>query len=161
LLETTGLHRRDSAFRMRGIELLRPFVHRDRSRRRLAEGDDLRGLVDGVHQLRVLIQLAALDEDEPIAPVAERARALGRQACAPALTWMADWAEAVRARALPQALAAAAALDAYGEHYTAARLEVDALVRMPDVAAAAATAARLERMGALASAAELSGSRAG
>ena len=38
---------------------------------------------------------------------------------------------------------------------------VDALVRMPDPAAAEDTAARLRAMGALASAAELSGSRAG
>ena len=38
---------------------------------------------------------------------------------------------------------------------------VDALVRMPDPAAAEATAARLAPMGALASAAELSGSRGG
>ena len=58
-------------------------------------------------------------------------------------------------------VAATDALDAYGERYTAARLMVDALIRMPDPAVAEATAARLRAMGALASAAELSGSRAG
>jgi hypothetical protein len=67
----------------------------------------------------------------------------------------------VRARRLQRALNATAALDAYGEHYTGARLAADALVRMPDAYAAAETAARLERMGALASAAELTGIRGG
>jgi hypothetical protein len=84
---------------------------------------------------------------------------VAREACAPAVGWIADWAQGVRAGSLERALAATRALDLYGEHYTAARLEVDALLRMPDQAAAADTAARLERMGARASAAELSGIR--
>jgi hypothetical protein len=155
LIEVTGLHRADSSFRYRGIEMLRPFVGLERTRRRLDAADEVRGLVDGVHHLRASLQLAALEDDEPLEPLSARARALARDACSPALTWIADWADAVRARKLERALNAIAALDAYGEHYTAARLAVDALVRMPDADAAAETAGRLERMGAFASAAEL------
>jgi hypothetical protein len=161
LVEVTGLHRADSSFRYRGIEILRPFVAVERSRRRLELADAARGLVDGVHHMRAELQVAALEDAEPITPLVRRAQALASDACAPTLTWIADWAQALQARSLTRALAATAALAAYGEHYTAARLEVDALVRMPDAQAAAATAARLERMGALASAAELSGIRAG
>jgi DNA-binding SARP family transcriptional activator/tetratricopeptide (TPR) repeat protein len=160
LVEVTGLHRSDSSFRYRGIEMLRPFVGLERTRRRLEAGDLARGLVDGVHHLRAALQLAALD-GEPVDDLAARARAIAREACAPSLGWIADWAQAVQTGSLPRALAATGALAAYGERYTAARLEADALVRMPDAGAAAATAARLEEMGALASAAELSGIRGG
>jgi DNA-binding SARP family transcriptional activator/tetratricopeptide (TPR) repeat protein len=155
LVEVTGLHRADSSFRYRGIEMLRPFVGLERTRHRLEHADAARGLVDGVHHLRAALQLAALEDDDEIATLAGRARTLARHACAPALTWMADWAEAVRAGDRRRALNATAALDAYGEHYTAARLAADALVRMPDAEAAEATAARLQEMGALATAAEL------
>jgi hypothetical protein len=86
---------------------------------------------------------------------------VAREACAPPLALIADWAEALRAGSLAGAAAATDALDAYGERYTAARLMVDALVRMPDAALAADVAARLRAMGAHASAAELSGSRVG
>jgi DNA-binding SARP family transcriptional activator len=160
LVEVTGMHRADSSFRYRGIELLRPFTGLEHTRQRIAAADIARGLVDGVHHLRAALQLAALDEaDEDLDALADRAREVAREACAPAVGWIADWAQAVRAGSLPPALAATGALDLYGERYTAARLEVDALVRMPDAAAAARTAARLERMGARASAAELSGIR--
>jgi hypothetical protein len=84
---------------------------------------------------------------------------VAREACAPPLGWIADWAEAVKAGSLAGAAAATDALDAYGEHYTAARLMADALLRHDDPAAAEATAARLQAMGALGSAAELSGTR--
>jgi hypothetical protein len=159
LVEITGLHRADSSFRYFGIELLRPFVGFARTRHRLDVADAARNPVDGVHQLRALLPVATLDGDEPIGPLADRARALARRACAPTLAWIADWAEAVRAGSLPRALAATGAIAAYGERYTAARLEVDALVRLGGDAAA--TAARLERMGALGSLAELSGCRGG
>jgi hypothetical protein len=153
------MHRADSSFRYRGIELLRPFVGLEHTRQRMAGSDIARGLVDGVHHLRAALQLAALDDGDDLDALADRARTVGREACAPAVAWIADWAQAVRTGSLPRALAATGALDAYGEHYTAARLEVDALVRMPDAAAATRTAQRLERMGARASAAELSGIR--
>ncbi len=84
-----------------------------------------------MQHLRAALQLAALEDDEPIEEISARARALAREACSPALTWIADRAEAVRAHRLQRAFDATAALDAYGEHYTAARLPVDALVRMP------------------------------
>jgi hypothetical protein len=156
LVVDASLHRADSSFSYRGIEMLRPFLGFERTRARLDAPAAARGLVDPVHHLRAALQLAALDGQDPIEPLAERARELARQACAPALTWIADWADAVRAGTLRRALAATAALDTYGEHYTAARLEVDALVRMPDRGAATMTHARLKGMGAQASAAELS-----
>jgi DNA-binding SARP family transcriptional activator len=160
LVEVTGLHRADSSFRLLGIEVLRPFVGLERTRARLERADSARGLVDGVHHLRARLQLAALSGDA-VAELAARGQAIAREACAPALGWIADWALALEAGELTRALTATAALRAYGERYTAARLEVDALARMPDDDAAGAAAARLERMGALRSAAELSGSPAG
>ena len=160
LVEVTGMHRADSSFRYRGIELLRPFTGLEHTRRRLAAADIARGLVDGVHHLRAALQVAAIDDgDDELDALADRAREVAREACAPAVAWIADWAQAVRAGSLQRALAATGALALYGEHYTAARLEVDALTRMPDAAAAATAAARLEQMGARASAAELSGIR--
>jgi hypothetical protein len=160
LVEVTGMHRADSSFRYRGIELLRPFVGLEHTRHRLAVSDIARGLIDGVHHLRAALQLAALDDgDDELDALADRARELAREACAPAVGWIADWAQAMRAGSLERALAATGALDLYGERYTAARLEVDTLVRMPDAAAATRTATRLEQMGARASAAELSGIR--
>jgi DNA-binding SARP family transcriptional activator/tetratricopeptide (TPR) repeat protein len=159
-VEAVGLHRSDSSFRFRGIEVLRPFVGLERTRARLDYGEEVRGLVDGVHELRARLQLVALEGGD-VEPLATRARVVAREACAPPLRWIADWAEALSAGSLEAVVAATDALDSYGERYTAARLMVDALVRLPDPAAAEATAARLRAMGALASAAELSGSRVG
>jgi DNA-binding SARP family transcriptional activator/tetratricopeptide (TPR) repeat protein len=159
-VEAVGLHRSDSSFRYRGIEVLRPFVGLERTRARLEHGEPVRGLVDGVHELRARLQLVAL-EDGDLELLIAKARRVAREACAPALGWIADWAEALRAGSLAGATAATDALDAYGERYTAARLMADALLRIPDPAAAEATAARLRAMGALATAAELSGSPVG
>jgi hypothetical protein len=159
-VEAVGLHRSDSSFRYRGIEILRPFVGLERTRARLERADPVRGMVDGVHHLRALVQLVALEGGEELDPLLGRARRVSRQACAPPLAWIADWAEAVRAGSLAGAVAATDALTAYGERYTAARLMVDALLRVGDDSVAEATAARLQDMGALASAAELSGTRA-
>ncbi|HWM09057.1 MAG TPA: BTAD domain-containing putative transcriptional regulator [Solirubrobacteraceae bacterium] len=159
-VEAVGLHRSDSSFRYRGIEVLRPFVGLERTRARLERTDPARGMVDGVHHLRALVQLVALEGGDELDPLLGRARRVSRQACAPPLAWIADWAEAVRAGSLAGAVAATDALAAYGERYTAARLMVDALLRLGDDAATEATAARLSAMGALASAAELSGTRA-
>ena len=159
-VEAVGLHRSDSSFRYRGIEVLRPFVGLERTRARLEYGEPVRGLVDGVHYLRVYVQLAAL-EDGDVEPLVAKARRVAREACAPPLGWIADWAEALRAGSLAGVVTATDGLDAYGERYTAARLLADALVRIPDPAAAEATAARLRAMGALASAAEITGSPVG
>jgi DNA-binding SARP family transcriptional activator len=160
-VEAVGLHRSDSSFRYRGIEVLRPFVGLERTRARIDYGEPVRGLVDGVHELRVRLQLVALEDAEDVAPLVEKARRVAREACAPPLAWIADWAEALRAGSLAGATAATDALAAYGERYTAARLMTDALLRLPDPELATTTAARLREMGALASAAELSGSRVG
>jgi DNA-binding SARP family transcriptional activator/tetratricopeptide (TPR) repeat protein len=160
-VEAVGLHRSDTSFRYRGIEILRPFVGLERTRARIDYGEPVRGLVDGVHDLRARLQLVALEDGEPLEPLIARARKVAREACAPPLAWIADWAGALRAGSLAGAIAATDALDTYGEHYTAARLMVDALLRLPDPEAAAVTAARLRAMGALASAAQLSGSPVG
>ena len=125
-VEAVGLHRSDSSFRYRGIEILRPFVGLERTRARIDYGEPVRGLVDGVHDLRAHVQLVAL-EDGDVEPLVAKARRVAREACAPPLGWIADWAEALRAGSLAGAIAATDALDAYGEHYTAARLMVDAL----------------------------------
>jgi hypothetical protein len=155
-VEAIGLHRSDSSFRYRGIEILRPFVGLARTRSRIEYGEPVRGLVDGVHELRARLQLLALEDADELEPLIAKARAVARDACAPPLGWIADWAEALHAGSLGGVRAATDALDAYGERYTAARLMVDALVRLPDPELAAATAGRLRAMGALASAAELS-----
>jgi hypothetical protein len=162
-VEAVGLHRSDSSFRYRGIEILRPFVGLARTRERLDFGEPVRGLVDGVHDLRARVQLLALEDSDALAPLIDRARRVAREACAPPLGWIADWAEALHAGSLAAATAATDALAAYGEQYTGARLMADALLRLPDAELAATTAARLRAMGALASAAELSlsGSRVG
>jgi DNA-binding SARP family transcriptional activator/tetratricopeptide (TPR) repeat protein len=159
-VEAVGLHRSDSSFRFRGIEVLRPFVGLERTRARLEGGEPVRGLVDGVHELRARLQLVALEGGE-VQPLAAKARRVAREACAPPLRCIADWADAVSAGSLDGVVAATDALAGYGERYTAARLLVDALTRLPDATVAEATAARLRAMGALASAAELSGSRVG
>ncbi len=161
VVEAVGLHRSDSSFRFRGIEILRPFVGLERTRARLEHGEPVRGLVDGVHELRARLQLLALEDAPELELLIHKARRVAREACAPPLGWIADWAEALRTGSPAGAKAATDALDAYGERYTAARLMADALVRLPDPELAAETAARLRAMGALASAARLSGSRVG
>jgi hypothetical protein len=89
------------------------------------------------------------------------ARHLARSACAPALGWIADWAAATQTAAtdpvgsLERALAAASALSAYGEVYTAALLLSESLPLFDAAARAASaekTAQQLSQMGAQASA---------
>jgi hypothetical protein len=160
-VEAVGLHRSDSSFRYRGIEILRPFVGLERTRARIDYGEPVRGLVDGVHDLRARVQLVALEESEDLAELTAKARRVAREACAPPLGWIADWADALHAGSLDGVTAATDALAAYGERYTAMRLMTDALLRLPDPDLAAITAARLRDMGALGTSAELSGSRVG
>jgi DNA-binding SARP family transcriptional activator len=90
------------------------------------------------------------------------ARKLARSACAPALSWIAEWAAAAQiaaaepGRSLERALAATTALADYGEAYTAAQLVKEFLpfVEQDDgVKLAATTADQFTAMGALASAA--------
>ena len=132
-VEAVGLHRSDSSFRYRGIEVLRPFVGLERTRARLDYGEPVRGLVDGVHELRARLQLVALEERRAARAAGRqgphgRARGVRAAAAAGSPTGPRRCAAARSAGVI----AATDALDAYGEHYTAARLMVDALVRIPD-----------------------------
>jgi len=145
-------------------EIVRPLVPADETERRLASGASRAGAGTQVNRLRAELPLVALLGDwERLEPLLVRARELAAPAGAPALAWIADWAEGVQlaaagreADALELALPACAALDARGEAYTGARLCADLLARLsgPDAAAPAArNAARLEALGARASAA--------
>jgi hypothetical protein len=108
--------------------------------------------------------LALTGANERLRASIVNAHQLARSACAPALGWIADWAAATQianddpAGSLERALAATAALQEFGEPYTAARLLSDILPLIETTAGsqvADATVQRLTRMGALASAASL------
>jgi hypothetical protein len=114
--------------------------------------------------LRALLPVLALpdEHDRTLDARIAEARALARSACAPALRLIADWAQAAASRmtdpggSLERAAAAAAALERYGERYTAARLLAELLPLVEGAAASALaeeTAVRLTAMGARASAA--------
>jgi hypothetical protein len=113
--------------------------------------------------LRAWLPVLALggDEDE-LDHAAADAQRLAHAACAPALGSIADWAGAARLAvsdpeaARTRARAAVAALAEHGEHYTAARLDLDfALLAKGSAKAEIAedVAERFEAMGARASAA--------
>jgi hypothetical protein len=119
-----------------------------------------------VFRTRLELQLHALAGDwEALPQVQDEAWELARTACAPSLAHIAVWSEAMRLaaagaseEALAKALDALAALDSYGERYMAARLLSHLLPLLDaDVAGRVSQdlAARLESMGALASAAEV------
>jgi hypothetical protein len=166
LLNEVAPRERATAFLFAAAEILRPFVGSDSTRRNLEriEGSPL-DAADASSRLRVELQLGALAaREELLDPLVGEARALASSACAPFLDWIADWAEAVRlaragagGEALARGRAACAALDCYGERYTAARLLVDLLALLDGELggeSAAEVAERLEAMGAIASAAE-------
>jgi len=153
-------------FRCFTIELLRPLAGLETARDAVASCVMAHTTGSGrLHGSRLELQLMALGSDlSGLEPLIARSRELASRACAPAVAWIADWAEAVsRARAgdgeaaVVQAESATAALAEHGEPYTAARLLVDLLpfldgeLRAP---LADRTSERLEAMGALASAAE-------
>jgi tetratricopeptide (TPR) repeat protein len=168
---TVGLMRRlapfAGSFRTYGhpvAELLRPVFGPD-STRRFVEESEWRGDTGSrVTRLRVLLPVFAHGEDpDELRRAVAEARALARPACAPALGWIADlaearlWAREGRAEeAIAQAETAAAALDDHGERYTAARLLAELLADLGgaggSIEPAQRTAARLTDMGALASA---------
>jgi tetratricopeptide (TPR) repeat protein len=146
-------------------EILRPFAPAEVTRRLLDRKDPRRDLRVAVQRLRVELPLVALGaERERLDPLVADARQLAASASAPALGWIADWAEGVglaragdRAEGLARVAAATGALMGHGERYTAARLVVDALPYLEGPGAqrlADLTAKRLEEMGALASAAQ-------
>jgi hypothetical protein len=143
-------------------ETLRPVVGAGATLARLAPlpvGSD-RG--NAILRLRAeLPALALSDGGDGLDSAITFARKLSRSSCAPALGWIADWAEAVQiagsdpALALRHARRATAALADHGERYTAARLLCDFLPLIDQGnrdEIAAATATELEAMGALASA---------
>jgi hypothetical protein len=101
-----------------------------------------------VQTLRLEARLRALSQDwDAVAAIAESGRALAQDVCAPPAGWIASWALGARAVAsgdqvtgLRSARRAAASLRAWGERYTAARLELE-LLPLLDVPAAAELAA--------------------
>ena len=118
-----------------------------------------------VYELRLSLQLSALlGEWSIVADLVPQARALASRACAPPLSWTADWAEAVQRAAsghgedaVTRATRAARAMERHGEPYTAARLLADLLPFLDgDLRAPLAehVAARLDAMGASTSAKE-------
>jgi hypothetical protein len=152
-------------------EMLRPVLGAEAVRTWIAEAERRGDVGTEVNRLRALLPVLAQvgDEGELSAAMAE-ARALAAPACAPALTWLADLAEAAllaRAgrhdEAAAQAETAAAGLEGNGERYTAARVLAELLPALSSPAAAELaqrTTARLVDMGALASARLLLASRA-
>jgi hypothetical protein len=145
-------------------ELLRPVVGIDATRAELETlpppADDAAATI---LYLRAQLPVLALSRASGgLAAAITHARKLARTACAPALGWIADWAEAAQAAAtdpagsLERALAAMDALAHFGETYTAARLLSEFLTLVDaDAGAELAekTAQQLTLMGAHASAA--------
>jgi hypothetical protein len=147
------------------VEILRPLVGVTDARRRAEQLEEHESAQGQIYRLRVELQLSALEREwVRLHRLAEKACALAASTCAPYLTWMADWGQAVelaeRGRiheSIANARAAASALEAYGERYLAARLLVD-LLPFLDAGAARELAEdavqRLETMDAAGSAAE-------
>jgi hypothetical protein len=130
---------------------------------RLAQLEVRYGAGNAVDILRVELQLRVLlGEWDRAAELAARTRALAGSTCAPALGFVADWADAMRLaadgqceRALELGTAATGALARRGETYAAARLMTDLLAGVGGAAPpelVMQTAGRLDEMGARASA---------
>jgi hypothetical protein len=150
---------------VRNLEILRPLRGLEETHRHF-EGfkeSDSDGIVN-IHRLRTGLQVCALAGDwSGFERLAAEARVLAQTACAPALTWIADWGESVQIatagrpeEAVEKAAAAADSLEAFGERYTAVRLLADLLPFLDGDSGhrlAEDTAGRLEAMGALTSAA--------
>jgi class 3 adenylate cyclase len=165
LLDTAAPKTGAATWRAHLPEVLRPFVGLDEARARAERVEGSETLAARIRRLRSELQLLALAREwAELERVAAEARELAPQACAPYLVWIADWAESIRlaasgrsAEALESAREATGALAEFGERYRAARLLVDLLpfleaeLRGP---LAEEAAARLEAMGAVASAAE-------
>jgi DNA-binding SARP family transcriptional activator len=153
-------------FRCLAIDILRPVVGLERTRRTAESLGPARATVTGrLYELRLYLQLSALAGDwASVDELVAETRQLASRACAPTLGWIADWAEAARLaaagegkEATTRAARAHQALEEYGEPYTAARLLVDLLPFLDeDLRAPLAedAAVRLEAMRAGASARE-------
>jgi hypothetical protein len=146
------------------VEALRDVTGIAESLERLRRVEVRRGSGNAVDVLRAELLLRALAADwERVGELAETTRGLASTTCAPALSHVVDWTDAMRlvaegrtAQALEVGGAATTALAKHGERYNAARLMADLLARLGDEAPPSlkkATAARLDAMGAHASAA--------
>jgi tetratricopeptide (TPR) repeat protein len=149
----------------RAAEIVRPVVSLDATRARLERIAPSRETVPRIYELRAALQLHALSGDtDRLADLIAEARALAGPACAPVLTCIADWAEAVElaragipGRSLDNVTRIASELQAHADAYTGARLLTDFLPLLEGSngrSAAAGVAERLETMGARASAQE-------
>ena len=145
-------------------ELLRPVIGIESTRRVLESLPPPRhDAATEILYLRAQLPVLALDGAKNELEIAiARAHELSRSACAPALSWIADWAAAAGtatedpAASLQHALGATSALTEYGETYTAKRLLSDFLPLVKGRARgelAEEAAQQLQEMGALASAA--------
>jgi DNA-binding SARP family transcriptional activator len=151
--------------RWRAIDIIRPLAGVERAQRLVASlGHPPGAAIDHLDTVRLELQLTALaGEWDALKRLAREAEALARQACAPALSWIAEWAAAAQlaagdgAGAVRRTKRALGSLEKHGELYTAARLFVDLLPFLEvDLREALAedTIKRLEAMGAHGSAAE-------
>jgi hypothetical protein len=146
-------------------ELLRPVLGPAATRRWIALSQRREeDAFSAIACLRAELPVALLDGDaSELRQVVAAARAVAAPAGAPALGLIADWAEAAAAArggapgAIERVVAACDGLDRLGERYTAARLLADAVTAAPDDRGQLAprAAARLEALGANASAAAL------
>jgi DNA-binding SARP family transcriptional activator/class 3 adenylate cyclase len=148
------------------IDFVRPLVGLERTQHMAASLESCTGTVmDRLYALRLSLQLSALAGDwATVDRLVAEAKQLAPRACAPAVAWIADWADAVRLaaagsgnKAVGQARRAARGLQRYGEPYTAGRLLVDMLPfldRGLRAKLAEAAAKRLNALGACASASE-------
>jgi hypothetical protein len=145
--------------------ILRLVLDPDEARRRLEAVSPGVLPADRIYRVRAELELAALAGSwERAGALREEARMLARSACVPYLAAIADWTDAVELaaagrseEAVHMGVQATSALEAYGDRYAAARLLADLL---PSLARADArelaeeTAAKLDAMGALKSAAD-------
>jgi hypothetical protein len=145
-------------------QILRPVIGPEATLGFIEETEWRGNAGETVVRLRALLSaLVSCGDADEVRRTAAEGRALAGPACAPALGWIADLAEAGlmareghAERALAQADRAAVALDRHGERYTAARYLAELLPQLGAAAGSAElarqTAARLTDMGALASA---------
>jgi hypothetical protein len=140
------------------IDFVRPLAGLERTQQMAASLESLPGTVtDRLYALRLGLQLNALASDwAAVDRLVSEARQLAPRACAPAVGWIAEWADAVRLaaasrgnEAVGQARRAARALQRHGEPYTAARLLADLLPFLDHGLRATLAEDAAERLGAL------------
>jgi hypothetical protein len=152
------------------LDMLRPLAGARRTRQAAAQVHHAGTTVAGrAYELRLNLQLSALlGEWAVLDDLIPQARAVASRACVPPLAYTATWAQAVQRaasgdgeQAISQATRAANGLERYGEAYTAVRWLTDLLPFLDsDLRAPLAerAAARLDAMGAVASAEEATAS---